>query len=83
MERPDRYMPMGDFASNYGDAIMDRQTPNAARERISSRPQKPCEEPRTLDSESLFNGERELRIMHGDACYRLTITRLNKLILTK
>ncbi|WP_107989654.1 hemin uptake protein HemP [Breoghania corrubedonensis] len=42
-----------------------------------------AEEPRTLDSETLFKGERELRIMHGGACYRLTITRLNKLILTK
>ncbi|MEI2384009.1 hemin uptake protein HemP [Breoghania sp. JC706] len=42
-----------------------------------------AQEPRTLDSDTLFKGERELRIMHGDACYRLTITRLNKLILTK
>lgn len=46
-------------------------------------PARPTTEPRTIDSESLFEGARELRISHGDASYRLTITRLNKLILTK
>ncbi len=40
-------------------------------------------EPRTVESDVLFNGERELRILHAGACYRLTITKLNKLILTK
>ncbi|MDJ0932738.1 MAG: hemin uptake protein HemP [Breoghania sp.] len=62
--------------------MMDRETTKLADTRGNT-PHRAAEEPRTLDSETLFNGDRELRIMHGDACYRLTITRLNKLILTK
>lgn len=39
--------------------------------------------PVVLDSEALFRGAREIRIVHDGTQYRLTITRLNKLILTK
>lgn len=36
-----------------------------------------------LRSESLFAGATELEIQHGEAIYRLRITSLGKLILTK
>ena len=36
-----------------------------------------------IDSRELFQSERELRIRHGDDTYRLRLTALNKLILTK
>lgn len=36
-----------------------------------------------LDSSELFRGLEELEIVHGDALYRLRITSLGKLILTK
>ncbi len=36
-----------------------------------------------LDVEQLFAGFRELRILHGCEEYKLTLTRNNKLILTK
>ena len=36
-----------------------------------------------IDSQELFQGERELRIRHGAETYRLRLTGLNKLILTK
>lgn len=39
--------------------------------------------PLTIDSTALFQGAREVHITHEDTHYRLTITRLNKLILTK
>ena len=39
--------------------------------------------PRTLTTVELFAGRREIVIVHGDAEYRLRITRANKLILTK
>ena len=34
-------------------------------------------------SEDLLQGRRELLIQHGDEQYRLRLTRMNKLILTK
>lgn len=34
-------------------------------------------------SEDLLQGRRELLIRHGDEQYRLRVTRMNKLILTK
>jgi hemin uptake protein HemP len=37
----------------------------------------------TIDSQELFQEEREVRIVHGDQTYRLRLTGLNKLILTK
>ncbi len=36
-----------------------------------------------IDSQELFQSERELRIRHGTETYRLRRTGLNKLILTK
>ncbi|MEG0822642.1 MAG: hemin uptake protein HemP [Burkholderiaceae bacterium] len=37
----------------------------------------------TLSSQQLFRGRREVVIRHAGEDYRLRITRLNKLILTK
>ncbi|WP_343040475.1 hemin uptake protein HemP [Nitratireductor arenosus] len=39
--------------------------------------------PRTVTSEALFDGAQEIGIEHGDALYRLKITRQGKLILNK
>ena len=36
-----------------------------------------------IDSRQLFAGAREIQITHGDAVYRLKVTSLGKLILTK
>jgi hemin uptake protein HemP len=36
-----------------------------------------------IDSQELFQREREVKILHGDQTYRLRLTGLNKLILTK
>ncbi len=38
---------------------------------------------REIDSQELFQTERELLIRHGGMVYRLRLTGLNKLILTK
>ncbi len=38
---------------------------------------------RIVDSQSLFDGQRELLIAHKGNAYRLRITRQDKLILTK
>lgn len=40
-------------------------------------------QPIQLQSRSLFKGQRELHIQHNDETYRLSITKLGKLILTK
>jgi hemin uptake protein HemP len=40
-------------------------------------------EPRIIDAEQLFRGEREVWIDHAGVRYRLRITRRNKLILQK
>jgi len=37
----------------------------------------------SFESRELFRGHREVYIEHAGQCYRLQITRLNKLILTK
>lgn len=80
MHRSDEDPLMRFDASDTTETLADQQ----ASSRPSASAARPNERgPRTLDSEELFEGERELHIMHGDACYRLTITRLNKLILTK
>ncbi|WP_037545905.1 hemin uptake protein HemP [Stappia stellulata] len=39
--------------------------------------------PLELDSSALFQGAREVHIRHKDMTYRLSITRLEKLLLTK
>lgn len=36
-----------------------------------------------IDSQELFQKDREVKIRHGDQTYRLRLTGLNKLILTK
>ena len=52
-------------------------------------PQPPCQEiiapsqERTIESESLFQGDREILIKHRGELYRLRITRNEKLILHK
>jgi len=38
---------------------------------------------RTVRSEEIFQGEREITIAHGDIEYRLQITKAGKLILNK
>ncbi len=38
---------------------------------------------RSLQSEWILEGEKEVRIVHGDQEYRLQVTRAGKLILTK
>ena len=38
---------------------------------------------RTLSSSNLFEGRREIAIEHGEAVYRLKITKQGKLILNK
>jgi hemin uptake protein HemP len=40
-------------------------------------------EPRIIDAEQLFRGNREVWIEHAGVRYRLRITRRNKLILQK
>ena len=38
---------------------------------------------RSLRSEEIFGGQREVSIIHGECTYRLQITKAGKLILTK
>ncbi len=38
---------------------------------------------RSLRSEEIFQGQREVSIIHGECRYRLQITKAGKLILTK
>jgi hemin uptake protein HemP len=44
---------------------------------------KPALAPLELDSSALFQGAREVHIRHKDMTYRLSITRFEKLLLTK
>ena len=46
-------------------------------------PATPSTEPRIIDAEQLFHGNREVWIEHAGVRYRLRITRRNKLILQK
>jgi hemin uptake protein HemP len=39
--------------------------------------------PRRLHSQQLLGNAREVEIVHGSQCYRLRLTSLGKLILTK
>ena len=43
----------------------------------------PSEVPRTVHSDELLQGARELLIRHGEETYRLRLTRNGKLILQK
>jgi hemin uptake protein HemP len=40
-------------------------------------------DPRRVHSDDLLRGSREIEIIHRSQCYRLRITSLGKLILTK
>ena len=44
---------------------------------------KPKNQVRTLDSQSILAGQSQVVIQHGEAQYRLCLTKENKLILTK
>lgn len=60
--------------------------PNATLPRPLEGPgQRPDTQPRPprLRSQALFAGGHEIEIQHGEAVYRLRITSLGKLILTK
>jgi hemin uptake protein HemP len=46
-------------------------------------PSAQAEPPRRLSSRELLAGSREIEIVHGSQCYRLRLTSLGKLILTK
>ncbi len=50
---------------------------------IPARPREVTVRDGEIDSQELFQKEREVRIRHGDQTYRLRLTGLNKLILTK
>lgn len=54
------------------------QTPSQSEE-----PRAREREARVIKAEELFRGEREVRIDYGGVCYRLRITRRNRLILQK
>ena len=47
------------------------------------KPETPHDTPRSIASEALLDGSRELVILHGTERYRLRLTSTNKLILTK
>ena len=47
------------------------------------RPRAGSPRPEVLESTTMLNGQREIRIRHGDDTYRLRHTRNDKLILTK
>jgi len=65
------------------------QTSKPRRERLSlPSPRRASDAPGQqgsdmLDTRTLFKGRRELKILHNSDTYRLTITKLGKLILTK
>lgn len=50
---------------------------------INARPRQVLVRDGEIDSQELFQREREVKIRHGDQTYRLRLTGLNKLILTK
>lgn len=54
-----------------------KENPESSGER-SQAPEK-----KTFKSEDLFQGSREVLILHGDFLYRLQITKAGKLILIK
>jgi len=59
--------------------MIDGSTPSGMPQSESPRPSTR----RAVASRDLFQGDRELVILHGDVEYRLRITRAGKLILTK
>jgi hemin uptake protein HemP len=62
----------------------DRPTPVCAARADALQAARPADTPtRRLSSAELLGSARELEISHGDALYRLRLTSLGKLILTK
>ena len=57
-------------------------TRRATEKRRLSLPKAPLQ-PLELESDALFQGAREVHIRHNDSIYRLSITRFEKLLLTK
>lgn len=51
--------------------------------KLSTQIRQVCVRNGEIDSRELFQTDRELHIRHGDDIYRLRLTGLNKLILTK
>jgi hemin uptake protein HemP len=43
----------------------------------------PTQTPKTIDSNELLQGHKQIYIQHGQSTYLLRVTRENKLILTK
>lgn len=50
---------------------------------VNSNKEEMKETVRSLRSEEIFQGQREVSIVHGEYKYRLQITKAGKLILTK
>jgi hemin uptake protein HemP len=70
----------------YIRSMQFEKTPVRLKQTIrTSPPERPEAEPtsRRILSQELFRGERQLEIAHGSALYRLQVTSLGKLILTK
>lgn len=64
--------------------VPDRLTPVSAARDGGQRATTPADtHTRRLSSAELLGSARELEISHGDALYRLRLTSLGKLILTK
>lgn len=64
-----------------GDSLIDRQARDAADARGGVSPSGLA--PRRVASDELFAGAVELQIEHREQVYRLRLTSLGKLILTK
>ncbi len=56
---------------------------NQVNEHPIERHEQSPKRPKTLKSDDLFEGEKEICIEHNGALYRLKITRQDKLILNK
>ncbi len=60
-----------------------RQTKLTLGKSLRSPRLREAEASKMLDTKTLFNGTKELKILHNSDTYRLSITKLGKLILTK
>ncbi|MCC4247142.1 hemin uptake protein HemP [Stappia indica] len=70
-------------ASNQAQAAGYRRPRTQQRTLTLPKTAKVSQEPLELDSSALFQGAREVHIRHKDMVYRLSITRFEKLLLTK
>jgi hemin uptake protein HemP len=62
---------------------MEEQRPKLSDVRPTFDPRSKSLPTREIDSKTLFLGEREVLILHGEEVYRLRITKNEKLILQK